>query len=60
MLVLLATAAHAGGVAKGGECKVVRSQRYGHPDGSFKGTVSEYGVCAFCHGLSFLMFSRYL
>lgn len=49
-----------GGVAKGGECKVVRSQRYGHPDGSFEGAVSEYGLCAFCHGLSDLMLSLYL
>ena len=39
---------------------VVTSQLYGSDDGSFKGTVSEFGLCAFPCGLSVLILSQYL
>ena len=41
----------AGGVAECGDCIVVTSQYYWSRDCSFKGTVSEYGLCAIVCGL---------
>jgi len=46
-------------MADGGNC-VVQSQPYGNSDSWFKGTVSEYWLCAFLCGMSFLILSQYL
>lgn len=48
----------AGDIAEDDDCIVVTSQPYRGPDGSFKGTVSEYGLGAFLCGLSILVFPQ--
>ena len=49
----------AGGVAEGGGCIIVTSQRNESPVSPFKGTVSEYRLCAFSPWIYCMILSQY-